>query len=57
MTDNDRRKSIEGIIFLVLFCLTIPAANWMIGHVGSVCVPAALVWSPSHPESWRLLAC
>ena len=36
---NDKRKNIEGTIFLVLFCLTIPAANWMIGHVGTVCVP------------------
>jgi uncharacterized PurR-regulated membrane protein YhhQ (DUF165 family) len=34
---NDNRKNIEGIIFLVLFCLTIPAANWMIGHVGTYC--------------------
>src|SRR5262245_824967 len=39
MMDNEKRKSIEGGIFLVLFCLTIPAANWMIGHVGTVCVP------------------
>jgi uncharacterized PurR-regulated membrane protein YhhQ (DUF165 family) len=39
MMDNEKRKSIEGSIFLVLFCLTIPAANWMIGHVGTVCVP------------------
>src|SRR5262245_1039720 len=36
--DKEKRKSIEGGIFLVLFCLTIPAANWMIGHVGTVCV-------------------
>ncbi len=35
----DRRQNIEGYIFLVLFCLTIPAANWLIGHVGTVCVP------------------
>ena len=35
----DRKRKIEGIIFLVLFCLTIPAANWMIGHVGTICVP------------------
>jgi len=34
---NDRRRNIEGGIFLVLFCLTIPVANWMIGHVGTVC--------------------
>ncbi len=38
MIDNERRKNIEGTIFLTLFCLTIPAANWMIGHVGTVCV-------------------
>ena len=37
MNQSDRRKNIEGYIFLVLFCLTIPAANWMIGHVGTVC--------------------
>lgn len=33
----ERQRLIEGCIFLVLFCLTIPAANWMIGHVGTVC--------------------
>ena len=36
---TEKRKNLEGAIFLVLFCLTIPAANWMIGHVGTVCVP------------------
>jgi uncharacterized PurR-regulated membrane protein YhhQ (DUF165 family) len=39
MIENERRKNVEGTIFLVLFCLTIPAANWMIGHVGTLCVP------------------
>jgi len=39
MIENDKRKHIEGAVFLVLFCLTIPAANWMIGHVGTVCAP------------------
>src|SRR3569833_2104546 len=38
MIDNDSRRRIEGAIFLVLFCLTIPAANWMIGHVGTACL-------------------
>jgi len=38
MTGNDSRRRIEGWIFLVLFCLTIPAANWMIGHVGTACL-------------------
>ena len=37
MTPFETRRNVEGLIFLVLFCLTIPAANWMIGHVGTVC--------------------
>ena len=36
---NEMRRAVEGGIFLVLFCLTIPAANWMIGHVGTFCIP------------------
>jgi uncharacterized PurR-regulated membrane protein YhhQ (DUF165 family) len=41
MTDAtmETRRIGEGVVFLVLFCLTIPAANWLIGHVGTVCVP------------------
>lgn len=27
------------MVFLALFCLTIPAANWLIGNVGTACVP------------------
>jgi uncharacterized PurR-regulated membrane protein YhhQ (DUF165 family) len=37
--NNETRKNVEGAIFLVLFCLTVPAANWMLGHVGTVCPP------------------
>jgi uncharacterized PurR-regulated membrane protein YhhQ (DUF165 family) len=36
---NDRQRRREGFVFLVLFGLTIPAANWLIGHVGTTCVP------------------
>src|SRR5215510_11656141 len=36
---NDAQRRREGIIFLVLFALTIPVANWMIGNVGTVCPP------------------
>jgi queuosine precursor transporter len=36
---NDKRRLIEGWIFLAMFCLTIPLANWMIGHVGTMCIP------------------
>ena len=37
--NNEIRRNIEGAIFLVLFCLTIPAANWMIGNVWTTCIP------------------
>lgn len=49
MMDNEKRRRFEGSIFLVLFCLTIPAANWMIGHVGTVCVPNGLCLVPVAP--------
>jgi uncharacterized PurR-regulated membrane protein YhhQ (DUF165 family) len=38
MQDIERKKNLEGAVFLLLFCLTIPAANWMIGHLGTECV-------------------
>jgi uncharacterized PurR-regulated membrane protein YhhQ (DUF165 family) len=37
-TSNEQRRRREGIAFLILFCLTIPAANWLVGHAGTVCV-------------------
>ena len=36
---SETRKNVEGTIFLVLFCLTVPTANWMLEHVGTVCPP------------------
>lgn len=35
----DQKRRTEGLIALALFALTIPAANWLIGNVGTVCVP------------------
>lgn len=35
----DRQRLIEGAIALILFGLTIPAANWLIGNAGTVCAP------------------
>src|SRR5215813_3436753 len=49
MMDNEKRKYIEGTIFLALFCLTIPAANWMIGNIGTVCVPKGPCLVPVAP--------
>jgi len=39
MTPTPEQQRVrEGLIFLALFALTIPAANWLIGHVGTSCV-------------------
>jgi uncharacterized PurR-regulated membrane protein YhhQ (DUF165 family) len=53
MKRNDTQRWIEGGIFLVLFCLTVPVANWMIGHVGTVCAPNGPCLIPVAP---RLMA-
>jgi uncharacterized PurR-regulated membrane protein YhhQ (DUF165 family) len=50
MSDTNKQKNIEGAVFLVLFCLTIPAANWMIGHVGTVCLPNGPCLLPVAPH-------
>jgi uncharacterized PurR-regulated membrane protein YhhQ (DUF165 family) len=34
----EQQRSREGVAFLILFTLTIPLANWLIGHVGTSCV-------------------
>lgn len=36
---NDKRRIFEGSVFLALFCLTVPLANWMLGHIGTACLP------------------
>jgi uncharacterized PurR-regulated membrane protein YhhQ (DUF165 family) len=39
MTSNrEQQRRREGAVFLILFALTIPAANWLIGHVGTACI-------------------
>ncbi|MBX6372610.1 MAG: VUT family protein [Acetobacteraceae bacterium] len=35
----ERRRRIEGLVFLTAFGLCIPAANWLIENAGTVCVP------------------
>ena len=44
------RVRIEGLIFLLGFGLSIPAANWLIGHVGTVCVPNGPCLIPVAPH-------
>jgi uncharacterized PurR-regulated membrane protein YhhQ (DUF165 family) len=45
----ENRRRTEGLIFLVLFGLTIPAANWLIGNVGMICVPRGPCLVPVAP--------
>jgi uncharacterized PurR-regulated membrane protein YhhQ (DUF165 family) len=47
---NERRRLIEGIVFLIGFGLTIPIANWMIGNVGTVCPPNGPCLIPVFPK-------
>ena len=49
MSDIERRRRREGIIFLVGFGLCIPAANWLIGNVGTVCPPNSPCLIPVAP--------
>src|SRR5262245_66380806 len=46
---TDRRRIIEGVVCLILFGLTIPAANWLIGHAGTECVPKGPCLIPVAP--------
>jgi uncharacterized PurR-regulated membrane protein YhhQ (DUF165 family) len=45
----DTRRQTEGYLALGLFTLTIPAANWLIGHAGTVCPPAGPCLVPVWP--------
>ena len=45
----ERQRTREGVLFLVLFAFTIPAANWLIGHVGTTCVPQGPCLVPVAP--------
>jgi queuosine precursor transporter len=36
---NENRRLTEGVVFLIGFGLTIPAANWLIGNFGTQCMP------------------
>lgn len=49
MSDNERRRRIEGAIFLAAFGACIPAANWLIGNLGTVCSPDAPCLIPVAP--------
>ncbi|MER9947351.1 VUT family protein [Mesorhizobium sp. M0047] len=39
MAEIDRLRRAEGIVFALCFAGCIPLANWLIGNVGTTCVP------------------
>ena len=49
MTPLSAKGRAEGFLFLLGFGLCIPAANWLIGHVGTVCVPRGPCLIPVAP--------
>jgi uncharacterized PurR-regulated membrane protein YhhQ (DUF165 family) len=49
LVNLENRRRTEGLVFLVLFGLTIPAANWLIGNLGVVCVPGGPCLIPVAP--------
>lgn len=42
-------QRLEGLVYLVLFATCIPAANWLIGNVGTVCLPDGPCMIPVFP--------
>lgn len=49
MGDINRRRRREGLLFLLAFAACIPAANWLIGTVGTACVPGGPCLIPVAP--------
>lgn len=45
----EARRRVEGYVFLAAFAACIPAANWFIGHVGTVCPPNSPCLLPVAP--------
>ena len=42
-------RKAEGLVYFIAFIACIPAANWMIGHVGTTCVPSGPCLVPVFP--------
>jgi uncharacterized PurR-regulated membrane protein YhhQ (DUF165 family) len=50
MQRSERNNKIEGWIFFAGFVACVPLANWLIGHVGTVCVPNGPCLIPVAPH-------
>jgi uncharacterized PurR-regulated membrane protein YhhQ (DUF165 family) len=49
MKDERTGPALEGYVYLALFAASIPAANWLIQNVGTVCVPSGPCLIPVAP--------
>jgi uncharacterized PurR-regulated membrane protein YhhQ (DUF165 family) len=49
MTTLPQRLRVEGLIFLAAYVACIPIANWLIQHVGTVCLPNSPCLIPVAP--------
>ncbi len=45
----NRRRQVEGVFYLLSYILSIPVANWMLGHVGTACPPHSPCLIPVAP--------
>jgi hypothetical protein len=50
MHTRDRAKWIEGLLYFAGFVACVPTANWLIGHVGTICVPNGPCLIPVAPR-------
>lgn len=50
--DNDGRRLLEGLLFLVLYCLTIPAAIYLTWNIGLDCGEGIPCKLPAAPGLW-----
>jgi uncharacterized PurR-regulated membrane protein YhhQ (DUF165 family) len=46
---DSRQRHVEGLIFFIAFAACVPLANWLIGNVGTVCVPQGPCLIPVAP--------
>lgn len=49
MRDGGFQRQLEGALFLLGYTLSIPAANWMIGNIGTDCIPQGPCLVPVMP--------
>ena len=49
LLELNKRRQVEGLVFLAAFAACIPGANWLLGNVGTECVPGGPCIMPVAP--------